>query len=357
MKKNLIGLAILAVLSFSSVTVFAEDDSYKGSWYVVPGISYNYTDSALNAKDDMGVFLRGGKEIAPNWDIQFGGSYADVDGKSSGKYKQTLLGVDALYMLSRERLRPFLLVGLGYADNKLDYAVNGGSKSSVMGNIGAGVQYSFTDNIGLQADLRSVWSEANVAGDNKTAGNTVLNFGVIFRFSAPVAPVAPAMPVVESAAAESIVAEPVVEAPAPVIAAEPACKPTVETITIQSEALFGFDNYTIKGKNNQVLDDLAAKIKDYDDIEFILVTGHTDKIGTDAYNQKLSERRADAVRKYLSSHGIKDVRIKSVGKGKLEPVVDCTGVKGNKKMIECLAPNRRVVVDATHKQEDGCAKD
>ena len=147
MKKNLIGLAILAVLSFSSVTVFAEDDSYKGSWYVVPGISYNYTDSALNAKDDMGVFLRGGKEIAPNWDIQFGGSYADVDGKSSGKYKQTLLGVDALYMLSRERLRPFLLVGLGYADNKLDYAVNGGSKSSVMGNIGAGLQYSLTDNI------------------------------------------------------------------------------------------------------------------------------------------------------------------------------------------------------------------
>ena len=59
-------------------------------------------------------------------------------------------------------------------------------------------------------------------------------------------------------------------------------------------------------------------------------------------------------KKYLASHGIKDVRIKSVGKGESEPVVDCTGVKGNKQIIECLAPNRRVVVDATHKQEDGC---
>ena len=103
-----------------------------------------------------------------------------------------------------------------------------------------------------------------------------------------------------------------------------------------------------------MLDEAAAKIKEHDDIEFILVTGHTDKIGTDAYNQKLSERRADAVKKYLASHGIKDVRIKSVGKGESEPVVDCTGVKGNKQIIECLAPNRRVVVDATHKQEDGC---
>ena len=348
MKKNLMSLALLATFGFASFSAVAEDDAYKGAWYALPGISYNWTDSDLKADDGVGGFLRAGKEISQNWDVQFGGSYASVDGNTGGKYKQTLLGVDALYMFSRERLRPFLLVGIGYAHNKLDY-LGSGSKDSVMGNIGAGVQYSLTDNIGLQADLRSVWSEANVGADSKTVANTLLNFGAIFRFGAP-APVAePApQPVVEQA----------VESPAPVVAPEPvkpACKPLVETITIQSEALFDFDKYTIKGKNNQVLDEVAAKIKEHDDVEFILVTGHTDKIGSDAYNQKLSERRADAVKKYLASHGIKDVRIKSVGKGESEPVVDCTGVKGSKKMIECLAPNRRVVVDATHKQEDGCA--
>jgi OOP family OmpA-OmpF porin len=351
MKKNLMGLALMAGLGLTSFAASAEDGAYKGSWYALPGISYNWTDSDLNAKDDVGGFIRAGKEISQDWDVQFGGSYASVDGNTTGKYKQTILGVDALYMFSREKLRPFLLVGLGYAHNKLDDAVAGGSKDSVMGNVGAGVQYLVTENIGLQADLRSVWSEANIGADSKTVANTVLNFGAIFRFGVPA-------PVVAEPAPQpvAIVAEP---APQPVaIVAEPvkpACKPNVETITIQSEALFDFDNTVVKGKNNKVLDEIAAKIKDHDDVEFILVTGYTDIIGTDAYNQKLSERRADAVKKYLASHGIKDVRIKSVGKGESEQVVDCNGVKGNKQIIECLAPNRRVVVDATHKQEDGCS--
>ena len=340
MKKNLVRLALMASLGVASFSALAEDEAYKGAWYALPGISYNWTDSDLRAKDDVGGFLRLGKEISQNWDIQLGGSYASVDGDVDGKYKQTLLGVDALYMFSREKLRPFLLVGLGYAHNKLDYAVSGGSKDSFMGNVGAGVQYLVSDNIGLQADLRSVWSEAEVGADSKTVANTVLNLGAIFRFGAP---------------APAVVSEP---APQPVAAtpepAKPACKPAVETITIQSETLFDFDKAVIKGKNNEVLDDVAAKIKEHGDVEFILVTGHTDRIGSDAYNQKLSQRRADAVRKYLVAHGVNDIRIKASGKGESEPVVDCKGVKGLKKLIECLAPNRRVVVDATHKQEEGC---
>lgn len=342
------GLALIAGLGLTSFAASAEDGAYKGSWYALPGISYNWTDSELNAKDDVGGFIRAGKEVSQNWDVQFGGSYASVDGNTSGKYKQTLLGVDALYMFSREKLRPFLLVGLGYAHNKLDYAVAGGSKDSVMGNVGAGVQYLVTENIGLQADLRSVWSEANIGADSTTVANTVLNFGAIFRFGVPT------QVVTEPAQAGAELApKPVVVVAESVL---PACKPAVETITIQSEALFDFDKYAIKGKNNQVLDDVARKIKEHDDVELILVTGHTDKIGTDTYNQKLSERRADAVKKYLAKHGIKDVLMKSAGKGETEPVVDCKGVKGNKQVIECLAPNRRVVVDATHKQEDGCSK-
>lgn len=354
MKNNLIAFAISTALSVASLTASAEEAAYKGSWYALPGISHNWTDSDLKADDGMGGFLRAGKEISQNWDVQFGGSYASVNGNSDGKYKQTLLGVDALYMFSREKLRPFLLVGVGYAHNKLDYAIAGGTKDSLMGNVGAGVQYALTENIGLQADLRSVWSEANVAGDSKTVGNTILNLGAIFRFDAP----APAPVALVEQVTQPIAVAPVVDTPAPVVVAEPvkpACKPIIETITIQAETLFDFDKASIKGKSNQTLNEVAAKIKEHNDIEFILVTGHTDKIGSDAYNQKLSERRADAVKKYLASNGIKDVRIKSVGKGESEPVVECASVKGNKKIIECLSPNRRVVVDATHEQEDGCA--
>jgi len=80
------------------------------------------------------------------------------------------------------------------------------------------------------------------------------------------------------------------------------------------------------------------------------VTGHADRIGTDAYNQKLSQRRADAVKDYLVGQGVEDKRIETAAKGESEPVVSCDNVKGkvsgkNKNLVECLQPNRRVVVE------------
>ena len=354
MKKNLIDIVVAAALGMAATSALAED-MYRGAWYALPGLSYNWTDSDLNAQDDLGGFIRAGKEINDKWDFQVGGSYASIDGNQTGKYKQTLLGVDALYMFSREKLRPFLLVGIGYAHNKVDYM--GGSDSSWMANVGAGVQYLVNDTIGLQADVRQVWSEAKIgtpaASSSDTISNTVLNFGAILRFGGPV----PATEIVAEPATE-IVAEPateIVAEPATEIVAEP-CSPNVETIEIQSEALFDFDKAVIRDNSNRALDEAIAKMKDHGDVEFILVTGHTDRIGSEAYNQKLSERRANAVKKYLSTHGIDVARIKSQGKGESEPVVDCKGVKGTKNLIECLAPNRRVIVDATHKETEGCGK-
>jgi OOP family OmpA-OmpF porin len=349
MKKNLMSVIVAAVLGIV-VTPASAEDMYRGAWYALPGISYNWTDSDLKADDDLGGFIRAGKEINENWDFQVGGSYASVDGNVTGKYKQTLLGVDALYMFSREKFRPFLLVGLGYAHNKVDYM--GGSNDSWMANVGAGVQYLVNDTFGLQADVRQVWSEAKIgtptASSSDTVSNTVLNMGAIFRFGAQPEPLteAPSAPQPEPVAEAA-------SAPQPEPVAE-SCTPKAETIVIQSEALFDFDKAVIKDKSNQALDAIVVKIKEHGDVELILVTGHTDRIGSDAYNQKLSERRANAVRKYLADHGVDGSRIKSEGKGESEPVEACEGVKGRKQLIECLAPNRRVVVDATHKQTEGC---
>ena len=78
----------------------------------------------------------------------------------------------------------------------------------------------------------------------------------------------------------------------------------------------------------------------------MLVTGHTDRIGTQAYNQKLSERRADAVRDYLVSKGVAKDKIETLGMGKTQPLpgVSCNQ-KAMKELIACLAPNRRVEVE------------
>jgi len=127
----------------------------------------------------------------------------------------------------------------------------------------------------------------------------------------------------------------------------PAPAPKVQKITLASKALFDFDKAVLKPEGMAAIDSqIIAKLKDVQKLELVLVTGHTDRIGSQAYNQKLSERRADAVRNYLVSKGVAKDKIETLGMGKTQPVpgVTCT-MKATKELIACLAPNRRVEVE------------
>ena len=135
--------------------------------------------------------------------------------------------------------------------------------------------------------------------------------------------------------------------PAPAPAPAPAAAATVQKITLASKALFDFDKAVLKPEGKAAIDsEIIAKLKDVQKLELVLVTGHTDRIGTQAYNQKLSERRADAVRDYLVSKGVAKDKIETLGMGKTQPVpgVSCT-MTAMKALIACLAPNRRVEVE------------
>jgi len=140
------------------------------------------------------------------------------------------------------------------------------------------------------------------------------------------------------------------KAPAVVPAIGPE-KAAFVAITLQAETLFDFDKSVIRADGKKILDDeVVSKMKQYPQVEVVLVTGHADRIGTDAYNQKLSQRRADAVKAYLVGQGVEDKRIETSAKGEAEPVVSCDDVKGkasgkNRKLVECLQPNRRVMVE------------
>ena len=92
--------------------------------------------------------------------------------------------------------------------------------------------------------------------------------------------------------------------------------------------------------------EIISKLSSVQKLELVLVTGHTDRIGSQQYNQRLSERRADAVRDYLVSRGVPRDRIETLGMGKTQPVpgVVCNQ-KALKALIACLAPNRRVEVE------------
>jgi len=122
---------------------------------------------------------------------------------------------------------------------------------------------------------------------------------------------------------------------APKAAAAPVA--AASKVTYAADAFFDFDKSVVKPAGKAKLDDLVAKVKGIN-LEVIIAVGHTDSIGSDAYNQKLSVRRAEAVKAYLVSKGIEKNRIYTEGKGEKQPVAD-------NKTKEGRAKNRRVEIE------------
>ncbi|WP_248320306.1 MULTISPECIES: outer membrane protein OmpA [unclassified Caballeronia] len=139
----------------------------------------------------------------------------------------------------------------------------------------------------------------------------------------------------------------VAQAPAPAVAPPPPPAPAItsQKVTYQADALFDFDKAVLKPAGKTALDDLASKIGALN-LEVVVATGYTDRIGSDKYNDRLSLRRAQAVKAYLVSKGIEANRIYTEGKGKRDPVTkgSCTQ-RNRKQLIACLAPDRRVEVE------------
>ena len=131
--------------------------------------------------------------------------------------------------------------------------------------------------------------------------------------------------------------------------ARPAPKPAEQKVKLAADTLFDFDKATLRPEGKAKLDEIVSQLGKYN-VEVILAVGHTDRIGSDAYNQKLSERRADAVKKYLISKGVPANRVYTEGKGEKMPVTGdkCKNMgpenRRNKKLIDCLQPDRRVEI-------------
>ena len=142
-----------------------------------------------------------------------------------------------------------------------------------------------------------------------------------------IVPPAPAAPV------PVVVAPPPAPAPAPV----PAPATVATKVTYAADAFFDFDKSVLKPEGKAKLDDLVGKIKDIN-LEVIIAVGHTDSVGSDAYNQKLSVRRSESVKAYLVSKGIEKNRVYTEGKGEKQPVAD-------NKTAEGRAKNRRVEIE------------
>ena len=167
-------------------------------------------------------------------------------------------------------------------------------------------------------------------------------------------------PAVAPLATRSAAASP---APAPVVAPAPSTPPAAAapparpataavapkrcdgTITLASDELFAFGNASLTAAARTRIDkEVIPRIASCGKVEAVVIEGHTDRLGSQQFNQKLSERRADAVKKHLVSKGMAGDGIEIIGMGKTVPAKFCPDEKNRKALIACLAPNRRVSI-------------
>ncbi|TDQ57223.1 SmpA/OmlA family protein [Mesocricetibacter intestinalis] len=134
----------------------------------------------------------------------------------------------------------------------------------------------------------------------------------------------------------------------PVDAACGGAEKAMKRYTLSADALFSFNKGDIgdmNAKGRAELDRLASELSKFDQLNSVRITGHTDLLGSESYNRKLSQRRAETVRLYLAQRGIPANVMIAYGAGKSQPVKQCSN-KGNKAAyIQCLQPNRRVEVE------------
>lgn len=329
---NKIALAC-ALLCATQASQAQEIMDINPSWYVQPALVGMKPDIEFGTDErDWGGGIKIGKAINRNWDVQFGFTRVSVDDGLSD-YRQQTLGADALWMMSRQVFRPFLLVGAGVQRDVVSNPLRRAKGNSPYLAAGLGFQVGLSDRLSLQADWRSVWGK--LRNDERFgfehSHNKYLTVGLNIAFGPGAAPVAAAQPAMQEPA----------PAPAPVAPA-PVAQPSQRVVLAAAE-LFELDSATLRG-NQPRLDQVAEALAADPRLTNVLITGHADRLGTDAYNAQLSEKRAMAVRDYLVGKGIDGSRLTLQGKGEREPIVECDQ-KGKSDLIKCLEPNRRVEVE------------
>ena len=236
-----------------------------------------------------------------------------------------------------ERLSAYARVGANYAKTSTSFSGDrlfgvtnpNSSENKVNAKVGLGLEYKLSESLALRGEAeryRVTDAIHNRGGVDFYSINLVYKLGrpaatKAVEYVAPPAPPPPPAPIVVTAA--------------PVVTPAPA--PVSEKLTFSAETLFDFDKSNVKPNGKKALDELLKNLRGMD-TEVMVTVGYTDSIGTPEYNEKLSVRRAEAVKDYLVSTGIDAARIYTEGKGETQPIADNKSVEGRQK-------NRRVTVE------------
>lgn len=308
---------------------------------------------------DLGFKGFGGYQFSRNWALE--GGYFDLgqfgfdattqpQGTVSGQIKVQGVNLDVVGSLPiTQRLSAFARGGATYIEAKDRFSGTGSanvldprrSKRGANYKFGLGLEYAVLPSLGLRLEAER-YRVDDAVGNNGDID--LFSLGLVYRFGqqpaavqslAVAAPEQPYLPVT----------------PPPVVAALPVvATPPPRKISLSADSLFAFDQSVISSRGKQSLDELATGLKG-SSFEVITVTGHTDRIGSESYNDALSLRRADAVKSYLvETSDIPANKIEARGVAGSDPVTqpgDCPGTRVTLALIACLQPDRRVEVEVT----------
>jgi OOP family OmpA-OmpF porin len=326
------------------------------------------TTSSITEDDrDRGYKLFGGYQLNRYFAVEAG--YFDLGqfgflantvpiGSLSGNIQVRGVNLDAVGTLPiTDKFSAFARLGVTHAHTKGSFAGTGAvnvldpSPRASDNNlkVGLGMQYAFTDALSLRAEIERY--RVNDAVGNK--GDVDLaSIGLVYRFGGKTP-----TPVAQTYTPAPVIIAQAPPPPPPIYVAPPPPPPAPvampQRVSFSADSLFDFDSAAVKPTGRAELDKLASDLRGVD-FDVINVTGHTDRIGRQAYNLKLSTQRAEAVGNYLvGAAGIPAGKINARGVNGADPVTkpgECVGNKVTQALIACLQPDRRVDVEVTGKR-------
>ena len=219
------------------------------------------------------------------------------------------------------------------------------SKSAVNYKAGVGLQYAFTPSFMMRGEAERYRIDDAVGNHGDV---NLFSVGAVYAFGRGGEPAPHPM------AAQAYEAPPPPPAPPVIVVAAPppapVAPPPPRRVSFQADTLFAFDHAALEPQGEAALNQFAQQLGTMQ-FDHVTVEGYTDRLGSQAYNQKLSTRRAEAVKAYLvTTGGVDSAKVSAVGKSESDPVTksgDCVGNKPSAKLIACLQPDRRVDVEVT----------